>query len=91
MFVFLFSVCSLSVILVAPFSISAPLVPLGPVYFPSALLTKFFPENMFRTSALECLTEIAGLVDLDPRYNHLFQQMFVMLVKQVEYKLSSAR
>lgn len=49
----------------------------------SALLTKFFPEMAFRTAALECLTEIAGLVDLDPRYNTLFQNMFVVLVKQV--------
>lgn len=49
----------------------------------SALLTKFFAEALFRTSALECLTEIAGLVDLDPRYNPLQQQMFVVLVKQV--------
>ncbi|CAN0300852.1 unnamed protein product, partial [Scytosiphon promiscuus] len=48
------------------------------------LLTKFFPETAFRTSALECLTEIAGLVDLDPRYNPLFQRMFVVLVKQVQ-------
>ncbi|CAN0025922.1 unnamed protein product, partial [Hapterophycus canaliculatus] len=47
------------------------------------LLTKFFPETAFRTSALECLTEIAGLVDLDPRYNPLFQRMFVVLVKQL--------
>lgn len=49
----------------------------------SALLTKFFPEMSFRTSALECLTEIAGLSDLDAVYNPLFQQMFVVLVKQV--------
>ena len=49
----------------------------------SALLTKYFPEMAFRTAALECLTEIAGLVDLDPRYNTLFQRMFVVLVKQV--------
>lgn len=51
--------------------------------YDSALLTKFFPETAFRTAALECLTEIAGLVDLDPRYNTLFQNMFVVLVKQV--------
>lgn len=51
----------------------------------SALLTKFFAEALFRTSALECLTEIAGLVDLDPRYNPLQQQMFVVLVKQVSF------
>lgn len=49
----------------------------------SALLTKYFPEMAFRTAALECLTEIAGLVDLDPRYNTLFQRMFMVLVKQV--------
>ena len=53
----------------------------------SALLTKFFPETAFQTSALECLTEIAGLVDLDPRYNALFQQMFVVLVKQVRKRV----
>lgn len=48
-------------------------------------MTKFFAEALFRTSALECLTEIAGLVDLDPRYNPLQQQMFVVLVKQVSF------
>ncbi|CAB1100876.1 unnamed protein product [Ectocarpus sp. CCAP 1310/34] len=54
--------------------------------YASALLTKYFPETAFRTSALECLTEIAGLVDFDPQYNRLFQGMFVVLVKQVFIK-----
>lgn len=61
-------------------------IPLGYIFerqLIDALLTKFFAEALFRTSALECLTEIAGLVDLDPRYNPLQQQMFVVLVKQL--------
>eukprot|EP00752_Nemacystus_decipiens_P006845 g6147.t1 len=61
-------------------------IPLGYIFerqLIDALLTKYFPEMAFRTAALECLTEIAGLVDLDPRYNTLFQRMFVVLVKQL--------
>lgn len=67
--------------LISMLSAPHPLLPRWNVL--SALLTKFFPENAFRTAALECLTEIAGLVDLDPHYNPLLQRMFVALVKQV--------
>ncbi|CAM9157205.1 unnamed protein product [Discosporangium mesarthrocarpum] len=61
-------------------------IPLGYIFerqLIDALVNKFFPESLFRTSALECLTEIACLSDLDARYDPLFQQMFVLLVKQL--------
>lgn len=55
-------------------------IPLGFIFQTTLITTltqKFFPEPMFRNDALECLTEIASLTDLDPEYNLLFQNLYL--------------
>ena len=54
-------------------------IPLGFIFQTSlidVLLNKFFPVPIFRNDALECLTEIGNLSDLDPEYDPLFQKLF---------------
>ena len=54
-------------------------IPLGFIFqtnLITTLLQKFFPVPVFRNDALECLTEIASLTDLDPTYDILFQTLF---------------
>ena len=54
-------------------------IPLGFIFqtqLIDALLNKFFPEPLFRNDALECLTEIGNLTDLDPQYDALFRKLF---------------
>lgn len=54
-------------------------IPLGFIFqtkLIDILLNKFFPEPMFRNDALDCLTEIGSLSDLEPQYDILFCQMF---------------
>jgi exportin-1 len=61
-------------------------IPLGFIFqtkLIDILLNKFFPEPMFRNEALDCLTEIGSLSDLDPQYDILFCQMFTNFLRQL--------
>jgi len=52
-------------------------IPLGYIFetpLVEQLLTKYFPNQQFRNSALACLTEIVSVVD--PKYNHVFQAIY---------------
>lgn len=54
-------------------------IPLGFIFqtkLIDILINKFFPEPQFRNEALDCLTEIGSLTDLEPQYDILFCQMF---------------
>jgi len=54
-------------------------IPLGFIFQTSlvdTLLNKFFPEPMFRTDTLDCLTEIGSLADLEPEYDPVFRKLF---------------
>ena len=61
-------------------------IPLGFIFqtqLIDALLNKFFPEPMFRNDALECLTEIGNLTDLDPQYDPLFRKLFAGFITRL--------
>lgn len=61
-------------------------IPLGFIFqtqLIEALLNKFFPEPMFRNDALECLTEIGNLTDLDPQYDPLFRKLFAQFITKL--------
>mmetsp|Transcript_55895 Transcript_55895/g.118874 ORF Transcript_55895/g.118874 Transcript_55895/m.118874 type:complete len:1093 (-) Transcript_55895:163-3441(-) len=54
-------------------------IPLGFIFQTSlldTLLSKFFPEPMFRNDTLDCLTEIGSLAELEPEYDPIFQKLF---------------
>lgn len=53
-------------------------IPLGFIFQTNLLaaLHKYFAIPMFRNEALDCLTEIGSLQDLDPQYDPLFRQLF---------------
>ena len=54
-------------------------IPLGFIFQTSlinALVNKFFPAPLFRNEALDCLSEIGVLTELDAQYDPLFRQMF---------------
>ena len=54
-------------------------IPLGYIFRTSLiekLVNKFFPSPIFRNEALECLTEIGCLQDLEPQYDPLFRELF---------------
>jgi exportin-1 len=54
-------------------------IPLGFIFRTSlitVLVNKFFPTPAFRNEALDCLTEIGSLHDLEPQYDPLFRQLF---------------
>jgi len=54
-------------------------IPLGFIFQTNlieVLVTKFFPEPLFCNEALDCLTEIGSLTDLEPQYDPLFRQLF---------------
>jgi len=66
-------------------------IPLGFIFqtqLIDILLNKFFPEPMFRTPALECLTEIGNLTDLEPQYDPLFQKLFAGFLARLGEVLS---
>eukprot|EP00980_Cylindrotheca_fusiformis_P007359 scaffold1525_cov142-Cylindrotheca_fusiformis.AAC.159 len=61
-------------------------IPLGFIFqtkLIDVLLNKFFPEPMFRNYALDCLTEIGTLQDLEPQYDPLFRQLFVTFLQRL--------
>lgn len=54
-------------------------VPLGFIFQTNiidVLINRFFPIPMFRNEALDCLTEIGSLTDLEPQYDPLFRTLF---------------
>lgn len=61
-------------------------IPLGFIFqtkLIDVLLNKYFPEPMFRTYALDCLTEIGTLTDLEPQYDPLFRELFVQFLQRL--------
>jgi exportin-1 len=63
-------------------------IPLGFIFQTNLiqiLLTRFFPEPLFRNDTLDCLTEIATLQDLNPphQYDPLFVQLFVEFLQKL--------
>jgi len=61
-------------------------IPLGYIFRTTLiekLVNKYFPEPMFRNEALECLTEIGCLQDLEPQYDPLFRQLFSTFLKRL--------
>lgn len=61
-------------------------IPLGFIFqtkLIDILINKFFPEPAFRNEALDCLTEIGSLSDLDPQYDILFCQMFTQFLTRL--------
>eukprot|EP00529_Nitzschia_sp_RCC80_P003253 CAMPEP_0113445772 /NCGR_PEP_ID=MMETSP0014_2-20120614/3360_1 /TAXON_ID=2857 /ORGANISM="Nitzschia sp." /LENGTH=1090 /DNA_ID=CAMNT_0000336837 /DNA_START=1304 /DNA_END=4576 /DNA_ORIENTATION=+ /assembly_acc=CAM_ASM_000159 len=61
-------------------------IPLGFIFntkLVDGLLNKFFPEQMFRNDALDCLTEIGTLQDLEPQYDPLFRQLFMGFLQRL--------
>mmetsp|Transcript_3614 Transcript_3614/g.7085 ORF Transcript_3614/g.7085 Transcript_3614/m.7085 type:complete len:1087 (-) Transcript_3614:57-3317(-) len=61
-------------------------IPLGFIFqtqLIDILLNRFFPEHMFRNDTLDCLTEVASLTDLEPKYDPLFRKLFSGFVAQL--------
>ena len=61
-------------------------IPLGFIFqtkLIDVLLNKFFKEPLFRNDALDCLTEIGTLTDLEPTYDPLFRQLFVAFLQRL--------
>lgn len=61
-------------------------IPLGFIFqtkLIDVLLNKFFAEPMFRNDALDCLTEIGTLTDLEPQYDPLFRELFVTFLQRL--------
>jgi exportin-1 len=61
-------------------------IPLGFIFQTNlieVLINKFFPEPLFRNEALDCLTEIGSLQDLEPQYDPLFRQMFTQFLTRL--------
>ena len=61
-------------------------IPLGFIFQTNlieVLLNKFFPEPLFRNDALDCLTEIGTLQDLEPQYDPLFRQLFTSFLQRL--------
>ena len=61
-------------------------IPLGFIFQTNliqVLLNKFFPEPIFRNDALDCLTEIGTLQDLEPQYDPLFRELFTSFLQRL--------
>mmetsp|Transcript_51449 Transcript_51449/g.57458 ORF Transcript_51449/g.57458 Transcript_51449/m.57458 type:complete len:1095 (-) Transcript_51449:368-3652(-) len=61
-------------------------IPLGFIFQTNliqVLLDKFFPEPVFRNDALDCLTEIGTLQDLEPQYDPLFRHLFTTFLQKL--------
>lgn len=55
-------------------------IPLGYLFetpLVQTLVERFFAAAQFRNAALECLTEIASLSDLEPKYDEAFVRLYV--------------
>lgn len=54
-------------------------IPLGFIFQTNiidVLINRFFPVQVFRNEALDCLAEIGSLTDLEPQYDPLFRTLF---------------
>jgi len=61
-------------------------IPLGFIFQTNlihTLLDNFFPVPAFRSSSLQCLTEIATLTDLEPQYDTLFQSLYMKFLARL--------
>ena len=61
-------------------------IPLGFIFQTNlihTLLDNFFPVPAFRSSAIQCLTEIATLTDLEPQYDTLFQSLYMKFLARL--------
>ena len=61
-------------------------IPLGFIFQTNlidVLLNKFFPEPMFRNDALDCLTEIGNLSDLEPQYDPIFRKLLIGFLQRL--------
>ena len=61
-------------------------IPLGYIFKTNLidrLINKYFPTQVFRNDALECLTEIGSLQDLDTEYDPLFRQLFATFLTRL--------
>jgi exportin-1 len=61
-------------------------IPLGFIFQTNiidVLINKFFSVQMFRNEALDCLTEIGSLTDLEPQYDPLFRNLFTMFLTRL--------
>ncbi|VEU38479.1 unnamed protein product [Pseudo-nitzschia multistriata] len=61
-------------------------IPLGFIFQTNlieTLLNKFFPVPLFRNHALDCLTEIGTLQDLEPQYDPLFRGLFTTFLQRL--------
>lgn len=61
-------------------------IPLGYIFqtkLIDALLNKFFPVAQFRCEALDCLTEIGSLSDLEPQYDPMFRELFATFLTKL--------
>jgi len=61
-------------------------IPLGFIFQTNlidVLVNKFFPEPLFRNDALECLTEIGNLADLEMQYDPLFRKLWVSFLNRL--------
>lgn len=59
-------------------------IPLGYLFetpLVDTLVDRFFMAAQFRNAALECLTEIASLSDLEPKYNESFVRLYLSLLR----------
>lgn len=61
-------------------------IPLGYIFetqLVATLLTRFFPQPHFRNAALECLTEIGSLSDLEPQYDELLRELYLSFLQEL--------
>jgi exportin-1 len=61
-------------------------IPLGFIFQTNiidVLVNKFFSVQLFRNEALDCLTEIGSLTDLEPQYDPLFRKLFTMFLTRL--------
>ena len=61
-------------------------IPLGFIFQTNiidVLINRFFPVPVFRNEALDCLTEIGNLTDLEPQYDVSFRNLFVGFLKRL--------
>jgi exportin-1 len=61
-------------------------IPLGFIFqtkIIDVLINRFFPVQVFRNEALDCLAEIGSLTDLEPQYDPLFRNLFTSFLKRL--------
>lgn len=61
-------------------------IPLGFIFqtkIIEVLVNKFFPAPIFRNEALDCLTEIGTLTDIEPQYHPIFRTLFTTFLTRL--------